>query len=131
MFVFLKQDKLYLTQSEKIRDEFLMKGNKGSSLSFSDEKFAIHIDIQQMLSKFSQEALKYFNIDQAVMISKEAESIDLQLNGMDDQIYNCAIQLHLLNKSENSLYTILEMYNASIKVPRFNEQINDLVTSKN
>ena len=131
MFVFLKQDKLYLTQSEKIRDEFLMKGNKGSSLNFSDEKFAIHIDIQQMLSKFSQEALKYFNIDQAVMISKEAESIDLQLNGMDDQIYNCAIQLHLLNKSENSLYTILEMYNASIKVPRFNEQINDLVTSKN
>ena len=63
------------------------------------------------------------------MISKEAESIDLQLNGMMTK-YNCAIQLHLLNKSENSLYTILEMYNALL-VPRFNEQINDLVTSKN
>lgn len=130
LFVFLEEDMLYMTQSAQVRDVFQTSDNKGLKNRLNDEKFAIHVDIQQMLEKFEPEALQYFNIDQAVMISKEAETIDIQVNGMKNEAFNCEIELNLKNKKENSLYTILELYNESIKVPRFNEQLNDLVAPK-
>lgn len=117
MYIFLHDEKMFFTQSPRIRNRFIeVKDNPAlQELDFDTEKAEFNIGIKELLNDYTEEAVEFFKIEHKDILQNNIDDLDIVVNGDEDDAYNANVKVNLKNKSKNSLYTLMNMYSSTIK----------------